>query len=153
MNILVIEPLVGINELKLGQVITSDTEFLGTADNYIQRGDTWYSKLNWNGQLKIQMDNDNRVTYIGIRNLGTLHYEVVLFDNNVFETPVDKMVEMISQTTRTSFLATDSEMPYSYKLPDLSMTLWREYIPEDTDNLEEKKLYEVFEYIGIGIRE
>lgn len=150
MHLLVIEPLVGVNELKLGQVINHDTEFLGLSEDYIHRGDNWQTKYYWNGQLTVKYDDKNRVTHIGIRNLGKLSFEVVLFGRKVFETPVADMIDLITQTAKTSFIKSDSELPYTYKFPDLSMTLWREYIPEDINNRDMKEVYEAFEYIGIG---
>jgi len=151
MQTLTIEPLIGVNEIKLGQKKVSNNDFLGKADSYVQRGKDWYSELYWNGQLTIQYNNNDIITHIGLRDLGSLNAKVTLYGLDVFETLSNVLIETITQTSKTNFDVSDKEIPYSYKFPKLAMTLWREYLPSDIDEEDEKNRYERFEYIGIGI--
>ena len=153
MQNLIVEPLVGINEIKLGQKKIKNSDFLGKADSYIHRGKNWYSELYWNGQLTIQYNNNDIITDISLRDLGSLNAKVILFGLDFFETPANKIIEAIIQTSKTNFDATDKEIPYSYKFPKIAMTLWREYLPSDIDEEDEKERYERFEYVGIGTKE
>jgi hypothetical protein len=61
---------------------------------------------------------------------------------NVFETPAEDLVRLISQYA--SYDESDREIPYSYIFPSLEMSLWRPVVED-----EERRF---FSTIGIGIR-
>src|SRR6185295_17373287 len=118
MNQLLIEPLIGIGEIKFGNILPEHNAFLGKTTD-VKKADSWQTYYFWDSQLRIGTDPDNKIDFIGIRNHGNLNFNVMLFGLKVFETPAYKMVETIVKSSGYNFLKNDSEIPYSYKFPEL----------------------------------
>jgi hypothetical protein len=151
MKTLIVEPLIGLSEIKLGDSRSAIHKLLGVPEQYVKYVN--YSTDSYlDNQLGVAYDKNEIVYHIEFRNY-IWNTKVLLFGQNIFETKVEDLFEIISSKTKFDYQQNYAEIPYAYKYPDLGLYLWREGLPSETDDKLEAESYSCFEYIGIGAKE
>jgi hypothetical protein len=149
-----IEPLVGISDVKLEAARKAVIDLLGPPED-TYKAEEQLSDYFWESELKICYSIDSTVEYIEVSGLGSTSSTFNLFGINVFETKAEELVQLIIHKSGKNYSKTDEEIPYSFIFPDLELSLWREYIPEDIEESDIESIGKdgyYFDTIGIGTK-
>lgn len=96
--------------------------------------------------FQVYFDEDDRVEFIELSSLDA-PYVVVYRSMKVFEVRADDLVESVSRDTHSE--PQQPEPGYSYLFPQLGLSFWREFVPEDDTDPDGQ----FFSTVGIGTRE
>ncbi|MGL5614977.1 MAG: hypothetical protein ACRDD2_01935 [Sarcina sp.] len=165
MKEIIVKPHKGISIVEDGDINLGDSkdkviELLGEALEF--EGNLYY----YNSSLSIELNEENLVQYIECR--ADKYFKVYLYGKDIFEKPVDDVIEILSKKNNG---LTDKEGEYTYYFLNLSLSVAREWTKEAVEEMisEMKKdgVYESnkedldgyiklsnnFSIVGIGIKD
>jgi hypothetical protein len=144
MPVLRVEPLIGVGPVRLGMRRAESRRAIGRVPHAFRKTPSSPNTTDAYDDMGIHVyfDAEDAVEYV---ELFSVPYFVVTYKGvNVFETPAEDLVDLISKDA--PFDPADPELGYSYIFPRLELSLWRPTLPKDRDDMEAR----VFSSIGVG---
>ncbi len=142
----IIEPGLGVGPVRLG--MTPD-EVLGAMDqkpDSFSKSDDSRHETDAFHQSCFQVFYDGDVPEVVYIELSSgVDFDAFYAGTDVFKTPANDLVSLISQTTPLD--ENDPELGYSFTFPNLELSLWRPVMPDSEDDPEGR----FFSTVGIGI--
>lgn len=126
---IIVKPHKGISIVEDGDVNLGDSKekvigLLGEALEF--EGNLYY----YNSSLSIELNKENLVEYIECR--ADKNLKVYLYGKDIFEKPVDDVIELLSKKNNG---LTDKEGEYTYYFLNLSLSVAREWTKEAVEEM------------------
>lgn len=133
MDVLTIQPGIGIGNLKLGMTKDEVNECIQAyKDKYQKR---YHSKNFFKNVLRVRYDANEKVNLIEIPYELKEEFRCLLNDIDVFNTKADELVQRIDKISH--YDRSNTEMDTCFRFPELGLTLWRPDLFKE-ENLEEE---------------
>ncbi len=99
----------------------------------------------YESELCVSYNHQNEVEYIEFNGPFTELVEVEILGLNFFDLKAEEFIQKMAAEKQQHFFEKDAEIPYSYIFPELELSVWREFTPEDVDfAIEEAKEMETY---------
>ena len=151
---LIIEPLIGIGNIKLGESKVKIHSLIGLPDSSSNSDESeeYFNYEYYYNDLLISYDPADRINYLEVAGYNSKTTTTELFGIKVFQTYADEIIKNIEESG-FSYFKEDREIPYSFVFIDLQLSFWRSTIPEDATikkELDEDGNGLYFRTVGIG---
>ena len=141
-----IKPHIGVGNLKFGMVREEIRKILGEPEYSTERESIEYEDFSlptpaqdgyFENELQITYDEDFKAIFFEFYGKDAEHLKVYLNGLDVFKIPAPQLIKKITATTGSSFDVDDREVPYSYVFPDIDLSVWRQFVPEQDEHNQE----------------
>ena len=107
----------------------------------------------YENELQISYDENEHVEFIEFSGKSAEHTQVFWNGIEIFKTPANQLLKLISANSKANYDKKDNEIPYSYIYKELDLALWRQVAPEVDETLmdvPESDDGKYFWTVGIG---
>lgn len=141
MKRLILEPHVGIGDIKLGMKRTEvrhimNRDFISSQKNNVLI-DAYYDYC-----FHVHYNKQNRVDFIELANAITNNYQVFFKDISIFNTKSQDLVSYLEDFSNYNKDSMDAQLGYMYIFDDIGLTLWRSNVFKE-DILNEAWFHEL----------